>query len=137
MAYAAVRHTIAWNEVALLMAANMCWVIAYDTFYAMADRADDLKIGVKSSAILFGRYDRLVIGVLHGAALLLLICLGWITGRGALYFGGIAVAAGCALYEQYLTRTREPQACFRAFLHNNWFGLAVFAGLAADYALTA
>lgn len=135
MAYAAVRHEVVWAEVLPLMIANVCWVIAYDTWYAMVDREDDLKIGVKSSAILFGRHDRLVIALLHAAALLLLIQLGLNTGRGPLYFAGIAVAAWLAAYQQWIARTREPAACFRAFVHNNWFGLAIFAGLALDHAV--
>lgn len=136
MAYAAVRHEVVWAEVVPLMVANLCWVVAYDTYYAMVDRDDDLKIGVKSSAIMFGRHDRLVIALLQGAALLILIQLGLNSGRGEFYFGGIALAAWLAVYEQWITRTRDPAACFRAFLHNNWFGMAVFLGLALDYAFT-
>jgi 4-hydroxybenzoate polyprenyltransferase len=101
--------------------------------YAMADRADDRKIGVKSTAILFGRHDRLIIGVLQGLALGGLVVAGLITGRGAFYFGGLVLAAGLAAYQQYLIAERDPQRCFRAFLNNAWFGAAVFAGLALDY----
>lgn len=137
MAYAAVGHDVPWLEAVLLMAANVCWVIAYDTYYAMADREDDLKIGVKSSAILFGRHDRLVIGLLHAAALALLVVLGMLTARGELYYAGIAVAAMLAAYELRMTRQRDPQACFAAFLHNNWIGVAIFVGLALDSALSA
>lgn len=136
MAYAAVDHTVNWAQVLPLMAANVCWVIAYDTWYAMVDRADDLKIGVKSSAILFGRHDRLFVALLQGAALLLLIQLGLNTGRGWAYFAGIAVAAWLMVYQQWITRDREPAACFRAFINNHWFGLAIFAGLAVDYGLS-
>ncbi len=136
MAYAAVDHAVNWAQALPLMAANICWVIAYDTWYAMVDRADDLKIGVKSSAILFGRHDRLLIALLQGAALLLLIQLGLNSGRGELYFGGIAVASLLSVYQQWITRDRDPAACLRAFLNNNWFGMAIFAGLAADYALS-
>ncbi len=135
MAYAAVRHTVPWAEVLPLMLANVCWVIAYDTWYAMVDRDDDLKIGVKSSAILFGRHDRLAIALLQGGALLLLLGLGLMSGRGGWYFVGLVVAATLALYQQWITREREPAACFRAFVHNHWFGLAIFAGLALDYAV--
>jgi len=135
MAYAAVRGRVPWAEAGWLMAANVCWVIAYDTLYAMSDREDDLKIGVKSSAILFGRYDRLAVAALHAGALLVLLWVGVQAQRGASYFAGLAVAAACALYQQRLVRGREPAACFRAFGHNQWFGLAVFAGLALDYAL--
>lgn len=137
MAYAAVRHQIAWAEVLVLMTANLCWVVAYDTYYAMADREDDLKIGVKSSAILFGRHERLVIALLLALALLLLAGLGTVDGRGLLFFAGLLVAAGFALRQWRMTRTREPAVCFAAFLDNNRFGLAIFAGLALDHALPA
>ena len=133
MAYAAVRGTVDWPMATALVAANLCWVIAYDTYYAMADRADDLKIGVRSSAILFGRFDTLITALLQAAALLLLAGVGLQAGRGFAYFAGIAAAAACAAYEQGLIRGREPAACFRAFLHSHWFGAAVFAGLALDY----
>jgi 4-hydroxybenzoate polyprenyltransferase len=135
MAYAAVRGSVPWNEAALLMAANLCWVIAYDTYYAMSDREDDLKIGVKSSAILFGRYDRLIVGLLHLAALALLLLTGLRTQRGLAFVLGLLAAAGFAIYQQRLTRRREPAACFQAFLDNNRFGAAVFIGLACDFAL--
>jgi 4-hydroxybenzoate polyprenyltransferase len=137
MAYAAVRGSVPWVEAGLLMAANLCWVIAYDTYYAMSDREDDLKIGVKSSAILFGRHDRLIVGLLHLAALGLLLAIGLLTHRGPAYYLGLAGAAGFAVYEQWLTRRREREPCFRAFLDNNGFGAAVFAGLAWDYAFEA
>ena len=133
MAYAAVRHEIVWIEVAALMLANLCWVVAYDTYYAMADREDDLKIGVKSSAILFGRHDRRVIAGLQTLALLLLAALGLADGRGPAFFAGLLVAAGLALRQWRMTRSRESAACFAAFLDNNRFGLAVFVGLAVDH----
>jgi 4-hydroxybenzoate polyprenyltransferase len=135
MAYAAVRHEIAWAEVAVLMLANLCWVVAYDTYYAMADREDDLKIGVKSSAILFGRHDRLIIVLLQVTALLLLAGLGAVDGRGLWFFVGLVVAAGFGMRQWQMTRSREPAACFAAFLDNNRFGFAIFAGLALDHAL--
>ncbi len=136
MAFAATRHSVDWLLCLELMLANVCWVMAYDTYYAMVDRADDLRIGVKSSAILFGRHDRLVIALLQGAALLLLIQVGWNQGRGDWYFGGVAAAAWLAAYQQWITRTREPAACFRAFLNNHYFGAAIFVGLALDYWLS-
>ena len=132
MAYAAVRHGVPWFEVSLLMAANVMWVIAYDTFYAMADRDDDLKIGVKSSAILFGQYDRLITALLQVGALLCLAFAG--RERGLVYFVGLVVAAAFAVYQQWLIREREPAQCLGAFLNNTWFGAAVFAGLALDLA---
>ncbi|HZR35955.1 MAG TPA: 4-hydroxybenzoate octaprenyltransferase [Nevskia sp.] len=133
MAYAALRGAVPWADAGLLMAANLCWVIAYDTYYAMSDREDDLKIGVKSSAILFGRHDRLIIGLLHAAALLLLAWIGARAGRGPAYWLGLAAAAACAVREQRLTRGRGRGPCFEAFLDNNRFGAAVFLGLALDY----
>ena len=132
MAYAAVRHEVPWAEAGLLMAANACWVIAYDTFYAMTDRAEDLKIGVRSSAILFGAYDRAITALLQIAALGLLAFAG--SDRGVLYFAGLATAAGFAAYQQWLIKDREPARCLQSFLNNPYFGLAVFAGLALDFA---
>lgn len=120
---------LAW----ILFAANVCWSVAYDTAYAMVDRDDDLKIGVKSTAILFGRYDRLMVGVFHLAALALLATAGRAAGLGMLYHAGLAVAAGLAAYQQYLIRDRTPEGCFKAFLNNNYFGAVVFAGLALEY----
>lgn len=132
MAYATLRTTVPWGEVLLLMAANLCWVIAYDTQYAMADREDDLRVGVKSSAIYFGRYDRLMVALLHLAALLLLAEMGRLTGCGVAYFAGLIVAAGIAIYQQWMTRDRDPQRCFSAFLNNNYFGAAIFIGILLD-----
>ena len=135
MAYAAVQDKvppIAW----LLLIANVFWTVAYDTFYAMADRADDIRIGVKSTAILFGEDDRLIIGVLQASALATLALVGWQARLGVWFFGGLGIAALLALHQQYRTRGREPVACFRAFLANNWFGAAVFAGIAMHYWMT-
>lgn len=130
MAYAAVRHEVPWLEVSLLMAANVMWVIAYDTFYAMADREDDLKVGVKSSAIFFGDYDRFVTAALQIGALLCLALAG--AARGPAYFLGLAVAAGFAGYQQWLIREREPAKCLQAFLNNSWFGAVIFIGVIAS-----
>lgn len=120
---------IAW----LLFVVNILWSVAYDTLYAMVDREDDLKIGVKSTAILFGEADRLVVGVLQLLVLLGLSLVGSLAGLGDFYAIGLLVAALLALYQQYLIRDRDPQRCFEAFLNNNWFGAAVFAGIALDY----
>ena len=111
------------------------WALAYDTMYAMADREDDLKIGVKSSAILFGRYDRLAVGVFQLLTLATLILAGLTFGLGPLYFAGLAAGTGFFVYQQYLIRDREPKRCFQAFLNNHYFGLTVFIGLALDYLL--
>ncbi|NKF22200.1 4-hydroxybenzoate octaprenyltransferase [Solimonas sp. C16B3] len=132
MAFAAVRGTVDWRLATALIVANLCWVIAYDTYYAMADREDDLKIGVKSSAILFGRYDRAITALLQTLSFALLIVVGLWTQRGVAYDAGIAVAVGCALYEQWLIRKREPGPSFRAFLHSHYIGLAVLVGLIVD-----
>lgn len=128
MAFAAQTGTvpaIAW----VLFTANVFWSVAYDTAYAMVDREDDRRIGVKSTAILFGRFDRLAIGLSHLATLGLLGLAGWLVGLGTFYYVGLAVAAALALHQQWRIRAREPAQCFRAFLANNGFGAAVFAGL--------
>lgn len=120
-------------EAAWLMAANLSWVVAYDTMYAMVDRADDLRVGVKSTAILFGRRDRIMVALLQAGALLLLWQAGRAAGLDGWYRGGLACAALFAGYQQYLIRGREPAACLRAFLNNAWFGAAVWAGVVLAY----
>jgi 4-hydroxybenzoate polyprenyltransferase len=131
MAYAAQYGKllpVAW----VLMIANMFWSIAYDTEYAMVDREDDMKLGLKSSAILLGRYDVAGVMASHAIFLMLLVAIGIWQWLGAIYYVGLG-AAGVLVYRQYnLIRTREREACFKAFLDNNWVGLAVFAGLAGD-----
>jgi len=132
MAFAAQTGTVpaaAW----LLFVANIFWAVAYDTMYAMVDRDDDVKVGVKSTAILFGRYDRAMVGVAQLVTLALLVWAGAVLGRGTYYYLFLAGAAGFAVYQQWLIRARQPQQCFRAFLNNAWFGAAVFAGLVLDY----
>ncbi|AYF89427.1 4-hydroxybenzoate octaprenyltransferase [Pseudomonas sp. DY-1] len=119
----------------LLYIANLLWTVAYDTYYAMTDREDDLKIGVKSTAILFGDADRLIIATLQGLALFCLVLAGNRFELGVCFYLGLAAAAACFAWEFYSTRTKDPQACFKAFLHNHWAGLAIFAGIVADYAL--
>ncbi|SDH15887.1 4-hydroxybenzoate polyprenyltransferase [Pseudomonas flavescens] len=119
----------------LLLLANVIWTIAYDTYYAMADREDDLKIGVKSTAILFGDADRQIILVLQGLALLCLALAGARFELGLCFYLGLLVAAACFAWEYHLTRRREPLVCFQAFLHNHWAGLAIFIGIVLDYAL--
>lgn len=136
MAFAAQTGTVpalAW----VLLGANVCWAVAYDTAYAMSDRPDDLKVGVKSTAILFGDYDRLMVGVFHAGTLALLVVAGVMTGRDILYYTGLAAAGLLALQQQARIRRRERAACFRAFLDNNRFGAAVFLGLALDYLVQA
>ncbi|HHJ12786.1 MAG TPA: 4-hydroxybenzoate octaprenyltransferase [Gammaproteobacteria bacterium] len=120
---------VAW----LLFTATLLWTTAYDTMYGMVDREDDLRIGVKSTAILFGEADRLVIGLLQLLALGALLLVGQLAGLGGHYLFGLLLAASLAIYQQYLIREREPAACLRAFLNNNWFGAAVFAGIVLAY----
>ena len=132
MAYAAVSNELplmAW----LLFLANILWSVIYDTQYAMVDREDDLKVGVKSTAILFGERDRQIIGYLQLALLALLVLIGLLSSRGAIYYLGLFIAAWLALYQQYLIRDRKSEDCFKAFLNNNAFGLAVFCGLLVDF----
>jgi 4-hydroxybenzoate polyprenyltransferase len=128
MAFAALGRPIPWGLCLELMLANVLWAIAYDTFYAMVDREDDLRVGVKSSAILFGRHDRAITAALQVAVLALLAHAG--RDLGAPYFAGLGVAAALAAYQQWLIRDRDRERCFRAFLNNSWFGAAVFVGLA-------
>ena len=113
---------------------NLLWIIAYDTQYAMADRDDDLLIGIKSSAILFGRYDRFIIACLQVLALLCLYLAGEAFDLGPIYQIALVAVACLFAYHQYLIRDRDRDACFRAFLHNKWVGLVIFVGIALDYA---
>lgn len=122
---------LAWE----LFAATVIWALIYDTMYAMVDRDDDLKIGVKSTAILFGRHDRLIIGLLQLSMLALLADVGRRAGLGLVFGGGLLAGAGLFVYQQWVIRDRERPQCFRAFLNNHWFGAAVFAGIALDYLL--
>ncbi|AJE19866.1 4-hydroxybenzoate octaprenyltransferase [Azotobacter chroococcum] len=122
-------------EAWLLYLANLTWTVGYDTYYAMTDREDDLRIGVKSTAILFGAADRAIILALQGLSLGLLLLVGARLEFGLSFHLGLLAAALCFAWEFAATHRREPQACFRAFLHNHWAGLAVLAGLVLDYAL--
>lgn len=121
---------VAW----LIFIATVVWTVAYDTMYAMVDRADDVKIGVKSTAILFGDADRFIIGVLQITTVLVLVLVGVRQQLGAFYYVGLSGAAALAIYQQWLIRDRDPTACLRAFLNNQWFGLLVFVGLVLDLA---
>lgn len=120
---------VAW----VLMTANVLWAVAYDTMYAMVDREDDIKVGVKSTALLFGRYDRLIIGVLQLAVVLILVAVGEHLGYGAYYFGALGMALLFGIYQQVLIRDRHPAHCLDAFLNNAWFGGAIFVGLVLQY----
>ncbi|HEX9180805.1 MAG TPA: 4-hydroxybenzoate octaprenyltransferase [Burkholderiales bacterium] len=121
--------TVAW----VMLAASAFWTIAYDTEYAMVDREDDLKIGIKSSAITFGRHDVTAVMACHGIFLAAMAGIGMWLHMGLVYYLGLAAALGLVLYQFTLIRGRDRQLCFRAFLHNNWVGAAVFAGIALDY----
>ena len=132
MAFAALTGgtpPLAW----LLLAGVVAWAVAYDTMYAMADREDDLRIGVKSTAILFGSADRAFVGASQLAVLAVLVLAGREAGLGVFYNAAVAMGAALFLYQQRLIRNREPAACFDAFLNNNWVGALVFAGIAIDY----
>jgi len=134
MAFAAQTGAVpvaAW----LLFLATILWTTAYDTMYAMVDREDDLKIGVKSTAILFGKNDKTIIGGLQIGTLLLLVIAGVYLQLGTLYYSGVFIAGCFSVYQQFLIKDRVIKQCFAAFLNNNWFGLVVFAGLFFHYLL--
>lgn len=119
---------VAW----LLFLSAVVWATIYDTQYAMVDRDDDLKIGVKSTAVLFGRADRAIIGALQVVMLVVLGVTGLVVGLGPLWYLGLVAAAGLFGYQQWLIRGRQREACFRAFLNNNWLGGVIFLGLLLD-----
>ena len=133
MGFAAITDSVpvvAW----LLLLGNVFWAVAYDTEYAMVDRDDDLKIGIKTSAITFGRYDVAIVMFCYAVFLLLWLGCGWYLGLRYCFVAGLVVAAGCAVYHYTLIRARERMPCFAAFRHNNWLGAAVFAGVVLDFA---
>lgn len=134
MAFAAVQGevpAVAW----VLYATNILWSTAYDTWYAMVDRDDDLKVGSKSTAILFGDLDLVIQGVLYALVFLGLGLVGRQAGLGAWYWASLAVSLGLVGWQFWICRGREREPCFRAFLHNHWVGMVVFAGIALHYAL--
>ncbi len=128
MAYAAVLNTVP-TEAWVLLLANVFWALAYDTEYAMVDRDDDLRIGIRTSAITFGRYDVLAVMLCYAISLALITAVGVQHGLGKGFFSGMLVAAGIAVYHWTLIRGRDRMRCFAAFRHNNWLGAAVFAGV--------
>lgn len=128
MAWAAVSESLPL-ECWLVFIANICWTVAYDTQYAMVDRDDDLKIGVKSTAILFGRYDKLIIGLLQLATLGLMACVGLKLQLNSAFNWSLLAAAGLFVYQQSLIARRERDACFRGFLNNNYVGFMLFIGI--------
>lgn len=132
MAFAAVSESLplsCW----LLFCANILWAVAYDTQYAMVDRDDDIKIGVKSTAILFGRYDRLMIGLLQAGVVALTVAIGWLNHLGIAWYVAILMATGLFVFQQTLIAGREREACFRAFMNNNYVGLILFLGMVLSY----
>lgn len=131
MAFAALTNSVplvAW----LLFAANVIWSVVYDTMYAMVDRDDDMQVGAKSTAILFGAQDKQIIAYLQILLVALLVLIGLLLQLGLPYYMGLFAASWFALYQQYLIRDRQPACCFKAFLNNNWFGLVVFCGIVLD-----
>lgn len=120
---------LAW----LVFATALIWAVIYDTFYAMVDREDDRRLGVKSTAILFGDADLFVIGGLQILMLVALVLIGMMAELGGWYYGSVAVVALLMGYHQWLAREREPEGCFRAFLHNHYIGMTVFIGIVLDY----
>jgi 4-hydroxybenzoate polyprenyltransferase len=136
MAFAAVQNQVpllAW----VMLIANVFWSVAYDTEYAMVDRDDDIKIGIRTSALTFGRFDVLAIMICYAVTLGIYVGIGVTLGFGVLYWIGLAAAVGCAAYHYTLIKDRERMPCFAAFRHNNWLGGALFAGIAAHYAAQA
>jgi len=132
MAFAAIQGTVpavAW----VLWVANIFWTIAYDTEYAMVDREDDVKLGLKTSAITFGQYDVLAVALCYALAIVGLALAGYLMGWGGFYVIGIVIAAMLSVQHVYWIRQRDRAACFRAFRHNNWFGASVFAGIVIEY----
>ena len=130
MGFAALRGEVppvGW----VMLAANIAWTVAYDTEYAMVDRDDDLRIGIRTAAILFGRFDVVAVMACHAVFILLMAVVGWMARLDAAYFVGLGVAAVLCAWQLRLIRDRSRAGCFRAFLHNNWVGAAVFAGVLA------
>lgn len=133
MAWTAVTGTLS-EEAGLFFAASVVWIVAYDTMYAMVDRDDDLKIGVKSTAILFGQLDRLMIGVMQFITIMAFLLLGQRLGYEGAYFIGVAACAGLFIHQQRLIRKRERGPCLAAFRNNTWVGFALFMGTLAEIA---
>lgn len=134
MAYAAVQNRLP-AECWVLLAANVCYAFAYDTEYAMVDREDDAKIGLRTSALALGRYDVAGVMIAYAGMLALLAGVGAMAGLSWMYYAGLALAAALMVYHYQLIRGRSRAGCFAAFRHNNWVGAAVFAGIAAHYGL--
>ncbi|CAM3200387.1 4-hydroxybenzoate octaprenyltransferase [Xenorhabdus nematophila] len=132
MAFAAVSESLPL-ECWLLFLANVIWSVIYDTQYAMVDRDDDLKIGVKSTAVLFGRFDKLIIGILQFIMLVILVSVGNMINLGGIYYWTILLAAALFIYQQKLIAGRERALCFQAFMNNNYVGIILFLGIFCSY----
>ncbi|AKA38429.1 4-hydroxybenzoate polyprenyltransferase [Yersinia ruckeri] len=132
MGFAAVSESlpvVCW----LLLLANICWTVAYDTLYAMVDRDDDLRIGVKSTAILFGQYDRLIVGLLQLATLVLMAVIGYLMHLGGAFYWSVLLAGALFIHQQKMIAKRQREPCFQAFLNNNYVGLVLFLGILLSY----
>lgn len=132
MAFTAVRGEVPWLALWLVLG-NLLWVLAYDTEYAMVDREDDIKIGIKTSALTFGRFDVAAVMACYAIALALIAWVGYGLGRGAAFYGGLAVSAAIMIWHYTLIRGRDRAACFKAFLNNNYVGAAIFVGIVLDF----
>lgn len=134
MGFAAVQNSVP-AEAWWLLVANIFWAVAYDTEYAMVDRDDDLKLGMKTSAITFGRFDVAAVMLCYAFSFAIIFAVGWQFGLRFWFAAGLLVASACAIYHYMLIRDRTRAGCFKAFRHNNWLGAAIFAGVLLDYAL--
>ncbi len=134
MAFAAIQNQVP-QEAWLLYMVTVLWTTSYDTMYGMVDREDDLKIGVKSTAILFGDADRLMVGIIQLCVIAGLYLLGTRIDMGPFYYMAVTLGLGLLGYQQYLIRARDRKGCFQAFLNNHWFGAVVFLGIFVDYLL--
>lgn len=132
MAFAAQTNTLP-SIIWVLMLANLFWVIAYDTAYAIVDKPDDLKIGIRTSAITFGRFDVMGVMICHAIFITIMFYIGQWQQMGMAYHAALLVAVGLMLYQYTLIRHRDRTLCFKAFLHNNWVGLVIFVGIALDF----
>ena len=134
MAYAAQTGQLPWIA-GIVLLANVFWAVAYDTEYAMVDRDDDLKIGIRTSAILFGRFDVAMVMVFHALFIAALALAGWIENMGLYFYAGLVFTAVLAGSQYWMIRDRSREGCFRAFRQNNWVGGLAFAGIIADYTM--
>ena len=135
MAYTALNNSLPDLSIWLVFLTTMIWTTAYDTMYGMADRKEDLALGLKSTAILFGDHDKLIVGLMQLVVVVLLALIGTLKALGGFYYLGVIAASVFFVYQQYLIRDRDEKLCFIAFQNNNWFGMVVFIGLALDYFL--